>query len=193
MDYGGARDIAAGIRNGVGTVDVNLWVLKIPGFSGWNIQKSTGVPGSVNAPLGDMQAVKFSPTYNGDATIVAVYTVGAGVVGGAGQDPTVGTYLITGVRDLAQNFTNWQAAGTRVEIRTPTSPPGSSPIVTTIINAMIQLPSDYSGQSASLRRVYVSTDATGANSPNTNRGVYRIDDNTVYVLMDNSNTYYTCY
>jgi hypothetical protein len=184
LDYSsGSRHIAAGIRDGLGTSDVSLWIIKGYGFGNWDIQNSSGVPPSTNAPKGDIQSIKFSPTYNSDSTIVVVYTTAAASEG------ALGTYLITGVRDLAQNFTMWQSVGQRVEIKNSTSPAGSSPKVGTIITAMLQLPSDYSGQSASLRRVYVSTDATGANAANTNRGVYRIDDNVVYTLMDNSNTF----
>jgi len=55
----------------------------------------------------------------------------------------------------------------------------------------LQLPSDYSGQAASLRRVYVCTDAVdrGAADGPPDRGVYRIDDNIIYTLMDNTSTF----
>jgi hypothetical protein len=185
MDYGG-RDLLVGTRNGSGVQVNNLWTLKMPGYGGWLCQNVTvPAPGSTNSRNGDVIAAKFSPTYNGDSTIVVLYS------------NTVGTYLISGVHDLARNITTWQPLGSEIEIRNASgtgSAAGDSPRVTEIITGMLQLPSDFSGQSASLRRVYVSTDAITRASvaPATNiptRGVYRIDDTTVYTLMDNSSTF----
>jgi hypothetical protein len=48
-------------------------------------------------------------------------------------------------------------------------------------NVSLQLPSDFSGQSASLRRAYISLDV---NSTTQNSGIYRIDDTIIYTLMD---------
>ncbi len=178
MDYG-ARSILVGCRRGVVTADNNmLWTMKMPGYGGWNAQNTdNGTPASINPFDGDIIAAKFSPTFNGDSTIVVIYA------------NAVGTYMVTGVADIAKNTTTWQPAGTHVEIMRPTDSPNFSPNINEIITAMIQLPSDFSGQSASLRRVYVSTDSIGANGA-VARGVFRIDDNIVYCLMDNTNTFY---
>jgi len=57
--------------------------------------------------------------------------------------------------------------------------------------ASLQIPSDFSGQSASLLRAYVSLDSynDGSSKPATARdGIFRIDDSTVYILMDTSTT-----
>jgi hypothetical protein len=66
----------------------------------------------------------------------------------------------------------------------------NSPQENEIITGEIQLPSDFSGQSSSLRRFYVCTDGIpGAGPPPTfDVGVYRIDDNVIYTLMDNTTT-----
>ena len=148
-------DVAIGTRdkNGNG----NVYVLKAPGFGGWVGQSLSG----------DVMALKFSPTYDTDNTIVVVYSdVG-------------GTYLNAGIHDLSANTTDWTTiyGGSPPEVTTGVS--GSSPKANEIITANLELPSDFSGQTSSLRRIYVSTDASSGNT-----GVFRIDDTTVYQLMD---------
>jgi hypothetical protein len=187
MDYGG-RDILVGIRNGGtgGNAPNNLWTMKMPGYSGWLDQNIvTGGALNSNPFAGDVIAAKFSPTYNGDSTIAVLYSRIAGVVG-----TYPGTWLVTGVHDIAKNYTAWNATP-GIEIKNTTSNSGESPYSTEIISGMIQMPSDFSGQSASLRRIYVSTDAVnrGVTPVKPDRGVYRIDDTTVYTLMDNTNTF----
>jgi hypothetical protein len=153
-----AYDIAIGTKDGTG--NGNVYVLKIPGFGGWVGQSFSG----------DVMALQFSPTYNGDNTIVIVYCDGTG------------TYLNAGNRDLAANTTDWTAIYTSpIEI---SDPPGNSPAV--IETADLELPSEFSGQTSSLRRIYVSTDASNGNT-----GVFRIDDTTVYQLMDTTGLFAT--
>jgi len=146
-----AHDIAIGTRDGAGNGAV--YILKGHGFGGW-IDQSIG---------GDVMALKLSPTYDGDNTIVIVYCDGTG------------TYLNAGKRDLAANATDWSAIY-------------ASPIKvsdsTVIENADLELPSDFSGQSPSLRRYYISTDADGNGDE---QGIFRIDNTNVYQLMDNKN------
>ncbi len=189
MDYG-ARSILVGVRSGAATADANkLWTMKMPGYGGWNVQNTdNGTPASTNPFDGDIIAAKFSPTFNGDSTIAVLYS---------GTHATVnGTFLVTGVADIAKNTTTWQAAGTHVEIKRPSDSPGASADINEIITADMQLPSDFSGQSASLRRFYISTDARDISAtPDPNdgtcvRGVFRVDDNIVYCLMDNTATFY---
>ncbi len=154
MDYG-ARSILVGVRKGTVVANSNvLWTMKMPGYGGWNVQNSTnGTPVSTNPFDGDIIAAKFSPTFNGDSTIAVLYS---------GTHASVdGTFLVTGVADIAKNTTTWQTAGTHVEIKRPTDSPGASPDINVIITGMIQMPSDFSGQSASLRRFYICTDACG--------------------------------
>ncbi len=179
VDYGGRRDILVGVRDGTATAGRNkLWIMKTPGYGGWNVQNTaSGSPPSTNPFNGDIVVAKFSPTYNGDLTIAVVYS------------DSTGTYLVTGAHDVSNNSTNWQAPGSQVEIKNATAAAGSSPRVTEIITADLEMPSDFSGQSASLRRFYVCTDAINRSAGLPNRGVYRIDDNIVYTLMDNSTTF----
>lgn len=160
MTYGANnRDIAVGTRNGAGGGKV--YVLKTPGFAAWadqTVLPSTGWLG------GDVVAIKFSPTYSADDTLVVVYSNGAG------------TFLNAGQRDVNSNFTNWSAIYV-TPIELTTAGPGSSPDNTEIITADLELPSDFSGSNPGLRRFYVSTDAIAAG---VQIGVYRVDGTVVY-------------
>ncbi len=182
LDYGGGRDVMVGTRNGTGLSNIVLWVMKVPGYGNW-IEQNNAV-GSVNPFTGDVIDAHFSPTYNGDSTILVLYSR-------PGGGPFPGTWLATGTHDIAKNTTAWQPQGAHIEIKNSTNPGGDSPYVNEIITGMLQMPSDFSGQSASLRRVYVCTDAISRGVGKPNRGVYRVDDTVVFTLMDNSTTFQT--
>ena len=112
-----------------------------------------------------MEALKFSPTYVGDSSLVVVFSTGTG----AGAD--TGTFYNVAIRDIStsgNNIVGWVWANS-IEVVEPNSPAmaGDSPASTTIVNADLQLPSDFSGQSASLRRAYISLDAAGAGATRT--------------------------
>ncbi|MGA7677197.1 MAG: hypothetical protein WCA51_02345 [Dehalococcoidia bacterium] len=162
MTYGANnRDIAVGTRTGGGGGKV--YVRKTPGFAAWadqTVLPSTGWLG------GDVVAIKFSPTYSADDTLAVVYSAAAG------------TFLNAGQRDVNSNFTNWSAIYV-APIELTTAGPGSSPDNTEIITADLELPSDFSGSDPSLRRFYVSTDATAAG---VQIGVYRVDGTVVYYI-----------
>ena len=191
MDYNG-RDMLVGTRDGTGLGTNNLQVLQTPGFGGWNTQNVAG--GSTDPFVGDVIDAVFSPTYNGDSTIVVVYT-----------DDTpgnTGTYMVMGNHDLTDNETEWET--NTVEVMNSSSAHMDSPWIEEILTADIELPSDFSGSSSSLRRVYICTDAISSNistnvhptpgaasSAYPNSGVYRVDDTVVYTLMDNSTTFAT--
>lgn len=152
-DYEGKRDIAIGTRDGGGGGKV--YVRKYPGFTAWANQ---------SLPPSDVVALKFSPTYSADNTLVVVYSNGTG------------TFLNAGQRDVYDNTTNWSAIYV-TPIELTTAGPGSSPDNNEIITADLELPSDFSGQESSLRRFYVSIDATAAGVQS---GVYRVDDTVPY-------------
>jgi hypothetical protein len=187
----GAHDILVGTRNGTGVNTYNIQTMRMPGFGGWNVQDAAlGTPASTNPFPGDVIVAKFSPTYDADSTIAVVYSRPQAAAAPANP----GTWLLTGVHDLSQNITTWQPNGQHVEIKNTGTPTGNSPWCTEIIVADLELPSDFSGQSASLRRFYVSTDAinrVGVIPTAPDRGIYRIDDNIVYTLMDNTSTFAT--
>lgn len=156
MDYGGKCDIAIGTRTGGGTGGV--YVLQRPGFGGWADQI---------LPASDVVALKFSPTYAGDSALVVVSATAAD------------TRLHLGIRDTATNTTTWNSfGGYPVEIR-DTNYAETSPTVAQLITADLELPEDFSGQTSSLRRYYVSTDVDPT-ALNVQSGVHRIDDTVAY-------------
>jgi hypothetical protein len=201
MDYGGKRDIAVGTRNGavapagvvwsnpVANGQAKVLTAQMKGFGSWNLQDATGTPASSDWPgdaaLLDVEDVKFSPSYNGDSTLTLVYSTFPAV-------GTGGTFFLTGVRDLDRNSTAWSQFP--VEVKDPTSAVLASPNAVEVADVCLQLPSDFSGQAASLRRAYVSFWASpkcpatgplaGANLDGAETGIYRIDDTVVYELMD---------
>jgi hypothetical protein len=168
---GNARYLLVGTRNGFGLGTNNIQTMKAPSYGNWIVQDAH------NPFNGDVITAKFSPNFNGDSTIAVVYT-----------EQETGTFLVTGVHDVFINSTTWQPAGTHVELKNPDSPFTLSPWEDEIICADIEMPSDFSGQSPSLRRFYVSTAAyTDIAAFDVNQGIYRVDDNVVYTLMDLTN------
>ena len=157
-----SRDIAIGTRTGNGGGAV--WILKAPDYNNWAAQGLNG----------DIMALKLSPNYNSDATITVVYS------------NATGTYVNSGLHDLDANTTNWAAVYGNSPPEVTTGAAGTSPQANQIITADLELPSDFSGQALSLRRYYISTDATGGNT-----GTFRLDDTSVYKLMDTTATFAT--
>lgn len=154
--------ICIGTRSGIG--GGNVYVFKAPGFSGWANQNFTG----------DIMALKLSPDYSKDATIVIVFSNASG------------TYLNAGVHDYSANTTNWNIIYSNPPEIT-TSGAGTSPKANQIISADLELPSNFSGQAPSFRRYYISMDA-----PVYSAGIYRFDDNVGYWLMPATNSKRIC-
>jgi hypothetical protein len=164
MSYGEGRYIMVGTRDGTGAANNNIQTMRIPGYGGWVEQNAN------NPFVGDVIVAKFSPTFIGDSTIAVVYS------------DVNATWLVTGAHDIFANTTTWQPAGTHVEIKDPLAAANASPDMDEIWVADLEMPSDFSGQTASLRRFYVSTAA----DLGVEQGIYRIDDNVIYTLMNNT-------
>jgi hypothetical protein len=163
IEYGsGKRDIAIGTRTGAGTGRV--YVLKRLGFAGWADQ--TVVP-SIGWGGGDVVALKFSPTYASDTSLVVVSSA-------------ADTRLHLGIRDTAANTTAWNTVGSYPVLIRDTNDTRASPTIGQLITADLELPSDFSGQTPNLRRFYVSTDVNSLVFPNVQSGVHRIDDTVAY-------------
>jgi hypothetical protein len=152
-NYGG-YDIAIGTRTGTG--NGNVYILKSAGSSDW---ASQGL-------IGDILALKFSPAYRTDLSLLTI------------SAHSTGTYVNLGIHDSSANTTNWGAWG---PAEVTTAGAGTSPTINQIITADLELPADFSGQTPSLRRMYVSVDAPVANT-----GIYRLDDTAAYLLMPTS-------
>jgi hypothetical protein len=181
VDFKG-RKILVGTRDGTGLETNNLQVMEIPNHGAWNTQDIEGSPPSTNAVIGDILAAKFSPKFADDFSILLVYT--------DGTPEHSGTWLATGVHDISKNSTAWQAKKAHVEIKNSDGKKGSSPHISEIVTACLELPSDFHGKTDSHHRIYVSTDAFDRiENVSPNRGVYRIDKSTVYTLMDNTSTF----
>jgi len=180
--YGdGRRDIAL-VTVG-GTNGGRIIIRSSNTWGDWAVQLDANNNGLPPAPLGaattsgiDYLAVKFSPTYTSDGCIALVYA-----------DNTA-TYYNIAYRDLNANTTlQYAFPGNGIEVRNPASPLLASPNWNQLNTVDLNLPSDFSGQSASLRRAYISLDAYTFKAPGTvEDGIYRIDDTTPYVLMDTS-------
>ncbi len=171
-DYGGKRDIAFGTVNIAGNRPLVLQVIQR--FQQLEPAVKTRWVTGVN-----VYAMKFSPTYSGDSSVALVYADGA-----------TGTFYNVALRDLNMNNTTaYVFISNGIMLWNAADSTKASPMIGKLNGACLQLPSDFSGQSASLRRAYVSLDvAHTALNDATASGIYRIDDTTVYVLMDTSTT-----
>jgi len=188
VDYGGKRDLAIGTVTGTGAG--RILCIKSSGFSGWSVQDTTQLLGE------DFFAVKFSPSYASDSSLVVV---GADLTSGSGACVDGGTYYNIALRDIdGNNILAYQFTGLGIEVRDPTWTAGSSPNLLHLHRVSLALPSDFSGQAASLRRAYIATDAIVFGLPTlacptpkpdcARDGIFRIDDTTQYTLMDTHST-----
>ena len=172
------RDIAVGIRNSAAATNAQLeiWVVRSTGFQGWKLQ--TVVPAVLGATgQADVLALSFSPTYFNDAALAVVFCDRPGDTGA--------TYFDIALRDtdeLVNDIVSW--VFNSVEVKDPSSAVGASPDCNTIVTADLKLPANFSGLSANLRRAYVAIDATGDGDATNEEGIYRVDDTTIYELMD---------
>lgn len=153
---GNKRDIAVGTRNGTGNSAV--WVFKTTNYGGgsWSNQSIAPSTGWTN---GDVIALKFSPNYVGDESIVTV-SVNAG-----------GTFLNLGNHDGVNNSTAWNTiVNYPVQI---ISNSGNSPDHTEIITADLELPANFGESQTETRHYFISTDAY--NGITYTGGVFRVD------------------
>ena len=150
----GNYDIGAGTRSG--------------GAGGLYIYRATGMGGTWAAQglNGDVLSVKFSPSYRSDGSIAVLYSTAAG------------TYYNTGIHDLNANSTNWAViySGAPPEITTAGS--GTSAKASQVVRGDLELPADFSGQSPSMSRAYMSLDTSGGSA-----GIFRVDNTMVFQLM----------
>jgi len=163
ITYGGTnRDIAIGTRTGFPGAG-RVYVMRATGFSAWVDQA---------LPPSDVVAMKFSPTYSSDTSLVVI------------SSSALNTQVHIGFHDTAANTTAWDGGGYPVLLWDAAfAVLGNSPTVAQIIAADLELPSDFSGQDFTFRRCYISTD-TIANQ----FGIYRVDDTEVHLINPNSST-----
>jgi hypothetical protein len=153
VDYGNGRDYMVATRTGTGAG--RLFIMKGGGFGSWAQQAAP------EAAI-DYFAVKFSPTYSGDNSVVMVY---------ADDDQT--SYNI-GLRDISGNsILSYVFPGTGIEVSTSDN---RSPSYDNLAVADLCLPSDYSGMSPALRRAFVSLYSPVPHPADNATGVFRIDN-----------------
>lgn len=152
-EYDGDRDIAIGTRNPDGSINGDVWVIKLELFAVW---KTQGLDM-------DITSVCFSPDYDSDKTILVI------------ASDAEKTYLCTGIRNTAENSTDWEVTEPRVVEISESS--GDSPGENEIIFSNLALPSDYSGDEPESRVVYAAY-----SSNTTADDVYRIEDTDVFRL-----------
>jgi hypothetical protein len=151
----GYFDIAAATRStGAG----NVYIYRASGAgSAWSRQEGLS---------GDVLAIRFPLNYRSDTSIAVLYSTGAG------------TYFNVGVHDLNANTTNWDTIYNGSPPEVATTGAGTSPKANQVITGDLELPADYSGQSPSMCRAYISLDSAGGTA-----GIFRIDGTVVYQLM----------
>lgn len=158
------RYIAIATRDGTGFGNGRVFTFKAPGPSAWSNQT---VP-----PPGDIVAMKFSPSYVTDTTIVVVFASPGGL------------FLNIGTHDIIGNGTAWRS-GLGYPIRI-TASDTRSPTHLQIITADLELPIDFSGADPGLlRRYFLSYDARDGGLVYFS-GVYRVDNTVVFQLMYNT-------
>ena len=161
------RDIAIGTRDGTGTGKV--YVLKVPGLTGWIDQTIAPSVGWTNS---DVIALKFSPNYDTDLSLIVISSTAAG------------TIINLGIRDIFANSTAWNNAVNYPVTIVDIHYFGNSPNANQIITADLELPSNFSGTDSVRRKYYVNIDSVAVL---TQSGVYRIDDTVAYRILSANN------
>ena len=159
------HDIVVGSRNpDDGNGEGEVYVLRYPDFSGWKAQ------GSVT---GDIIAVKPSPTYTDDFTLVVMAAT------------TDRTYICLGYRDIAANTCVWNTdTGWPVEMCVPDQCGGNTSGEDRIISGNVALPSDFVGTSGEQRIIFTAYDSNGTaqGASQLLDDVYRLNDTMVTKL-----------
>ncbi|MBN1375963.1 MAG: hypothetical protein JXA01_07390 [Dehalococcoidia bacterium] len=172
----GVRDIGVTTVTGAGAGSFYVHSSK-----NWGAWKNQGAGGSV-LPLASGNAdyfdIKFSPSYGTDSSVALVYATAAA------------TYFNVGFRDINLNTTLSYAFPAGVEVKNSSSAANASPGLGDLNTTCLQLPSDFTGLTSTLRRAYISLDVSaGTKAVGTcEDGIIRIDDTHTYSLMDTTKT-----
>lgn len=176
----GGHLIIVGFRDGTGMNAEALTVIKISNEYKGKINSSNNDQNSGGYICGDILKVQFSPNFENDSTLVVVYTEETET------DDHSGTWLATGIYDILSNSILWEKRERHIEIKNTNSHVGASPRIDEIVTVDLSLPADFNGRNDESRIFYVCTDAINKNGFISNCGVYRIDNNKIFTLMDTS-------
>ena len=164
VDYTTGRDFLVATRSSTG--GGRIFITKETGFGVWSQQTNP-----TSDPV-DFFSVKFSPGYAGDQSVVAVLA------------NATSTFYNIGIRDINNNsLSSWLFTGNGIEIISSTSPVGASPSFATLATADISLPADFSGQTASLRRAFISLNVPSPAIGTDESGIFRMDDSVPATLL----------
>lgn len=177
-------EIAIGTADwGDNTTSGQVWVYQIgKTIPLWQNQELTVDPSHIG---GEVSALAYSPHYSDDLTLLAVASTGSDVA----ADYQNKTWLCIGVRDTKDGTTEWNDLD---EIPTPLYPveiaelgdvPSAGDDVGVSINSSLALPSNYSGEEASSRWLFVSYDREPTDAGD---DVYLLED-TLAVRLDVDN------
>ncbi|MGA9047901.1 MAG: fibronectin type III domain-containing protein [Dehalococcoidia bacterium] len=169
VDYTSGRDFLVATRTSTG--GGRIFITKGTGFGVWSQQANP-----TTDPV-DYFSVKFSPGYAGDQSIVAVLA------------NSTSTFYNIAVRDINNNqITSWVYTANGIEIVSSTSPAGASPSFATLATADISLPADFSGQTSSLRRAFISLNVPSPVLGTDESGIFRMDDSVPATLLSTTSS-----
>jgi photosystem II stability/assembly factor-like uncharacterized protein len=180
------REIAIGTADwGDNTTSGQVWVYQIgKSIPLWRNQELTVDPSHIG---GEVSALAYSPHYPDDLTLLAVASTGSDVA----ADYQNKTWLCLGVRDTSEGTTEWNdlpdfpPPNYPVEIAELGDVPSAGDDVGVSINSSLALPSNYSGEEASTRWLFVSYDREPTDAGD---DVYLLEDDIVVRLdVDNGN------
>ncbi len=163
------RDIAIGTSSwGDNSSTGQLWILQLGNmWSSWKNQDLAIDPLHVG---GEVSALKFSPDYSRDRTILVVASTGSDVAA-AYQGKT---FVCIGKWDHALKIMLWDSfTGYPVEIGN-----GGDALGVSYVHSSLALPSDYSSDEEDSRQLLVSCDR----DPDAHDDVYWLDDSTAHRL-----------
>ncbi len=163
------REIAIGTSEwGNNSSTGQVWILQLKNmWSSWKNQDLTIDPLHVG---GEVSALKYSPAYSRDRTLLIVASTGSDVAAAYQQS----TFVCAGRWDSATEMMLWDSfTGYPVEIGSGGDAPGVS-----YLHSSLALPADYSSEKEPSRQLLVSCDR----EPDANDDVYWLDDSTAYRL-----------
>ena len=167
------REIAVGTAEwGDDSTTGQLWVLQ--GGSMWASWENQNLVIDPSPIIGaEISAIAYSPDYQHDRTLIVVAST-AGDVAAPYQERT---WLCLGERDTDDDSTSWDSFDDYpLEIATAGDGAGIVPI-----NSSLALPSDYSSEDESSRRLFISYDR----EPDAGDDIYLIDEDTTHRLDAN--------
>lgn len=163
------REIAIGTSEwGDNSSTGQVWILQLG--SVWSSWKNQNLTIDLLHVGGEVSALKYSPAYSRDGTILIVASTGSDVAAAYQQR----TFICAGKWDPATKIMLWDSfTGYPVEIGNGGDAPGVS-----YVHSSLALPSDYSSDKEETLQFLVSCDR----EPDASDDVYWIDDSTAHRL-----------